>query len=58
MIELNGWLSSFVTEIRDIQQRWDDVTIVLTSEFGRTLIGNTGKNETSLLVFCILVTFH
>ena len=58
MTELNDGLTSFVTEIRDIQQRWDDVTIVLTSEFGRTLIGNTGKNETSFLILCILVTFH
>ena len=41
--ELNGALNAFITEIRDAQQVWDDVTVVVTSEFGRTLIGNTGK---------------
>ena len=40
--ELNDGLEAFVAEMK-AQQRWDDITIVMTSEFGRTLIGNTGR---------------
>jgi len=49
---LNGGLEAFVREIRDVQGVWDDVTLVITSEFGRTLAGNTGKNNITLDDFC------
>lgn len=40
--ELNEALNAFVSEIK-AKGRWDDYTIVVTSEFGRTLTPNSGK---------------
>jgi uncharacterized protein (DUF1501 family) len=42
---LNDGLEAFVTEMKDYQDLWDDVTIVVVSEFGRTLKGNTGSGR-------------
>ena len=39
--ELDDALKAFVTEMKN-KGLWDKVTIVCTSEFGRTLVGNTG----------------
>ena len=45
--EINGALSSFVKEMKEAQNLWDDVAIVVVLEFvGRTLVSNTGKNGT------------
>jgi uncharacterized protein (DUF1501 family) len=41
---VNDGLEAFVTEMKN-QGRWDDVTIVVASEFGRTLMGNTGSGR-------------
>lgn len=40
--EINAALSSFVKEMK-AQNLWDNVTIVIVSEFGRTLVSNTGN---------------
>ena len=50
--ELNGALDAFVTEIRDAQQVWDDVTVVVTSEFGSKYFLR------STLPICIYLFFH
>jgi uncharacterized protein (DUF1501 family) len=42
---VNDALEAFITELRDYQQIWDDVTIVLVSEFARTLMANTGNGR-------------
>jgi hypothetical protein len=39
--ELNTALDSFIKEMKN-QDKWKDVTIVVTSDFGRTLSPNTG----------------
>jgi uncharacterized protein (DUF1501 family) len=41
---VNDGLEAFVTEMKG-QGRWDDVTVVVVSEFGRTLMGNTGSGR-------------
>ena len=38
---MNSALDSFTMEMKS-QGTWDDVTIVMVSEFARTLVGNTG----------------
>ena len=40
-LELNGALDAFVTEMK-AQGVWNDITIVMVSEFARTMVGNTG----------------
>lgn len=42
---INDAIEAFVIEMRDYQNIWDDVTIVLTSEFARTLMANTGNGS-------------
>lgn len=42
--EVNTALQSFTTEIKS-QGAWDDVTIIMLSEFARTLTGNTGAGS-------------
>ena len=54
--EINGALEAFIVEMK-AQGRWDDLTIVLTSEFGRTMTGNTGM-LTFGLFFMISTSFH
>lgn len=44
LTELNSALSSFVSEMK-AQTLWNDVTIVVVSEFGRTLVSNTGNGR-------------
>ena len=41
---MNAGLSSFTSEMK-AQGAWDDVTIVMVSEFARTLPGNTGAGS-------------
>jgi uncharacterized protein (DUF1501 family) len=41
---VNDGLEAFVTEMKN-QGRWDNVTVVVVSEFGRTLMGNTGSGR-------------
>ena len=43
---MNSALEAFTTEMKS-QEAWDDVTIVMVSEFARTLAGNTGENNIS-----------
>ena len=40
MLELDGGFGAFVDEMK-LQGRWDDVTVVMVSEFARTLTENT-----------------
>ena len=42
---INDALEAFVTEMRDHQGIWDDVTVVVVSEFARTMMGNTGNGR-------------
>ncbi len=42
---LNDALEAFVSELRDFQGIWDDVAVVVVSEFARTLMGNTGNGS-------------
>ena len=44
MKEVNDGLKAFVEEMED-QNLWDDVAIVVVSEFGRTLLANTGNGR-------------
>ena len=41
---MNTALQEFTAEIK-AQGAWDDVTIVMVSEFARTLVGNTGAGS-------------
>ena len=41
---INSGLQAFTTEMK-VQGIWDDVTVVMVSEFGRTLSGNTGAGS-------------
>jgi uncharacterized protein (DUF1501 family) len=41
---MNTSLQAFTTEMK-AQGTWDDVTIVMVSEFARTLTGNTGAGS-------------
>jgi uncharacterized protein (DUF1501 family) len=41
---MNDALEAFTTEIK-AQGSWDDVTIIMVSEFARTLAGNTGAGR-------------
>lgn len=41
---LNQALQAFVNEIKD-QGNWDDITIVIGSDFGRTLNSNSGEGK-------------
>lgn len=41
---MNGGLKSFTTEMK-AQGAWNDVTVVMVSEFARTLPGNTGAGS-------------
>lgn len=41
---MNVGLNSFTSEMK-AQGAWDDVTIVMVSEFARTLPGNTGAGS-------------
>mmetsp|Transcript_11517 Transcript_11517/g.17601 ORF Transcript_11517/g.17601 Transcript_11517/m.17601 type:complete len:164 (-) Transcript_11517:233-724(-) len=38
--DLNDALKAFVTELKDVQDIWDNVTLIETSDFGRTLTPN------------------
>ena len=42
--ELDDGLSKFAKELKD-KGLWDDVTVICVSEFGRTLMGNTGNGS-------------
>lgn len=42
--EISLGLSTF-REAMIAQQKWEDVTVVLVSEFARTLMGNTGNGR-------------
>ena len=42
---INDGMEAFVTEMRDHQDIWDDVVVVIVSEFARTLMGNTGNGR-------------
>ena len=42
---INDALEAFVIEMRDHQEIWDDVVVVVVSEFARTLMGNTGNGS-------------
>ena len=42
--EISNELKAFKQEMVE-QSRWDDVVVVLVSEFGRTLMGNTGNGR-------------
>ena len=47
MLELDGGFGAFVKEMKFVdemnpQRRWDEVTVVMVSEFARTLTVNTG----------------
>ena len=42
---INDALEAFVTELRDFQGIWDDVAVVVVSEFARTLMSNTGNGS-------------
>lgn len=39
-VDLNAALKAFVSEMKS-QKRWDDVTIVVTSDFGRYAFGQS-----------------
>ena len=39
-VDLNAALEAFVSEMKS-QKRWDDVTIVVTSDFGRYAFGQS-----------------
>ena len=41
---MNSAIQPFTTEMK-AQNAWDDVTIVMVSEFARTLTGNTGAGS-------------
>ena len=41
---INNALESFTSEMK-AQGAWDDVTIIMVSEFARTLPGNTGAGS-------------
>jgi uncharacterized protein (DUF1501 family) len=41
---INSGLQAFTTEMK-AQGMWDDVTVVMVSEFARTLSGNTGAGS-------------
>jgi len=43
--DLNAALDAFVTEVRDVQGIWNDVTVVQFSEFARTLDPNSGDGS-------------
>ena len=45
LTSINDALEAFVIEMRDHQDIWDDVALVIVSEFGRTLMGNTGNGR-------------
>lgn len=42
--EMNSALEAFTTEMK-AQGSWDDITLVMVSEFARTLVGNTGAGS-------------
>jgi uncharacterized protein (DUF1501 family) len=42
---INDGLEAFVTEMKDYQGIWDNVAVVVVSEFARTLLGNTGNGR-------------
>lgn len=42
--DLNGALTAFETEMK-AQGHWEDVTLVVTSDFGRTLTANSGEGS-------------
>ncbi len=41
---INSGLEAFTTDIK-AQNAWNDVTVIMVSEFARTLTGNTGKGS-------------
>jgi uncharacterized protein (DUF1501 family) len=42
---INDGLEAFVTEMKDYQGIWDNVVVVVVSEFARTLMANTGNGR-------------
>ncbi len=53
---IDSALEAFVTELKDHQQIWDDVVVVLVSEFGRTLMGNTGNGRLVVVQYFVLLS--
>ena len=55
---VNGGLEALTNELK-AQGAWDDVTIVMVSEFARTMAGNTGQGRyvKNLSVFCLNLHF-
>ena len=49
---VNGGLEAFTNELK-AQGVWDDVTIVMVSEFARTMAGNTGQGR-YVMNYCVL----
>lgn len=43
-------MAAFVKEVRDEQGIWDDVAVVIVSEFGRILMGNTGNGVSDVVL--------
>jgi hypothetical protein len=55
--ELDGALSAFQSEMIS-SSLWDDVTVVLVSEFARTLMGNSGDGRYVYYLFVeVLILF-
>lgn len=48
--DMNAALEAFVTEMKD-QGLWDDITIVVTTEFARTLTTNSGTYFSFILLY-------
>ena len=40
--ELNDGITAFVAEMK-LRNKWNDIVLVSTSDFGRTLIGNSNE---------------
>ena len=55
---INDALEAFVIEMRDYQNIWDDVLVVVVSEFARTMMGNSGNGRCVLLFISIYHLFY
>ena len=56
---LNDGLSSFVNEMKKLPgDAWEDIVVVISSDFGRTLSGNSGGGSYGLVHIIFLLNIN